>query len=109
MSGVERAADASLDGTGAPDSAVENEGFHIGKFPMMKDQEHKINARGLSAPGPRLMVEAALARSSYPSIRVVVSDKAAADDLLDYFSDKRDKIVVDQVGGDFHVIIDFED
>lgn len=73
---------------------------------MTSEQELKINARGLSAPGPRLMVETALAKGEYGSIRVVVSNMEAARDLEEYFTQKRNTVKVDQVGEDFHVLVD---
>lgn len=76
---------------------------------MTSEQELKINARGLSVPGPRLMVETALAKGRYRSIRIVVSDKAAVADLQEYFAGKNQEVKVDQVGGEFHVLVDFED
>jgi TusA-related sulfurtransferase len=78
-------------------------------FRMKSEEELKINARGLSAPGPRLMVETALAKGRYGSIRVVVSDESAVSDLKEYFAGRNHEVKVDQVGEDFHVLVDFED
>jgi TusA-related sulfurtransferase len=76
---------------------------------MTKEQEIKINARGLSAPGPRLMAETALAKDRYRVMRVVVSDSDSADDLHEYFTNKGVSVKTDQVGEEFHVLLEFED
>jgi len=71
------------------------------------ENELKINARRLTAPGPRLMVEAALAKGSCRILRVVVSDRAAADDLEAYASELGAAFKIDQVGDEFHLIFEF--
>jgi TusA-related sulfurtransferase len=78
--------------------------------PMKARQELKINARGLSAPGPRLMVEAALAEGP-PSrfIRVVVSTLEAVDDLKAYFAERDAIVKVDNVGEEFHVMVELKE
>jgi TusA-related sulfurtransferase len=76
---------------------------------MTTRQELKINARGLSGPGPRLMVETALARTPSRFIRVVVSDSEAVDDLTAYFAERSASVKVDQVGADFHVLVDLKE
>ena len=76
---------------------------------MTTRHELKINARGLSAPGPRLMVETALARDPSRFLRVVVSDSDAVDDLTAYFAERNASVKVDQVGEDFHVLVDLKD
>lgn len=76
---------------------------------MTTRAELKINARGLSAPGPRLMVETALAKNPSRFLRVVVSDAAAVEDLQQYFAGRNADVKVDQVGEDFHVLVDLKD
>jgi len=71
------------------------------------EEEIKVNARGLSSPGPRLMVENALARKSCRLLRVVVSSREAVDDIQAHFSGQKLKISVDQIGEDYHVFIQF--
>ena len=73
---------------------------------MSTDDEIKINARGLSAPGPRLMVETALEKQSGGILRVVVTTQSAMEDLTAYFADKRIKTKVDKVGDEYHVLAD---
>ena len=76
---------------------------------MPTRQELKINARGLSAPGPRLMVETALSRNPSRFLRVVVSDSEAVDDLRVYFEERNAIVTIDQVGTDFHVLVDLKE
>jgi TusA-related sulfurtransferase len=72
------------------------------------DREIRINARGLSAPGPRLMVESALGGTERPElIRVVVSSQAAADDLREFLSGDGASVEIDVVGSEFHVLARF--
>jgi TusA-related sulfurtransferase len=76
---------------------------------MTTRAELKINARGLSAPGPRLMVETAMAKNPNRFLRVVVSESAAVEDLREYFAGRDADVKVDQVGEDFHVLVDLKD
>lgn len=80
-----------------------------GKQKMADENELKINARGLSAPGPRLMVKTALEENPRRSLRVVVSNTEAADDLNAYVAEIGATAKVDQVGEEFHVFVDFGD
>jgi TusA-related sulfurtransferase len=75
---------------------------------MKVERELKINARGLSAPGPRLMVETTLKKNPCQLLRVVVSNVEAVEDLEDFFKTKQAKVNVDQVGEEFHVLVEFE-
>lgn len=74
---------------------------------MPVNAEITINARGLSAPGPRLMVETHREKRSLRVVRVVVSSQAAADDLRDHYTAIGASITSDEVGGEIHVVIDF--
>ncbi len=76
---------------------------------MSNEHEIKVNARGLSAPGPRWMVKTALAKHSRVPLRVVVSDIEAVNDLAVYLSELNLISRVDQIGEEYHVIIQFED
>ena len=69
------------------------------------EDELKINARGLSSPGPRLMVENALDVNPGKIIRAIVSSLEAAEDLREHFSKGNFRISVDQVGEEYHVFI----
>jgi TusA-related sulfurtransferase len=76
---------------------------------MSTRHELKINAKGLSGPGPRMMVETALESNPSRFLRVVVSDESAVEDLKVYFQDRGAVVTIDQVGGDFHVLVDLKE
>ncbi len=72
------------------------------------DHELRINARGLSAPGPRLMLNSALAGIDRPEyVRVVVSNQGAADDLREFLAEAGASVEIDAVGSEFHVLARF--
>jgi TusA-related sulfurtransferase len=73
------------------------------------EREVKINARGLSAPGPRMMVETALAKAPCKVMRVVVSNSQALEDLREFFASRRATVKIDQVGEEYHLVASFED
>jgi hypothetical protein len=55
------------------------------------------------------MVETALARNPNRFLRVVVSDSEAVEDLKVYFAERDATVNVDQVGEDYHVLVDLKD
>jgi len=67
----------------------------------------KVNARGLSNPGPRLMVETVLAKGPCRLMRVIVSNKDAAKDLEAYFQSLKAAVDIDRVGEEYHILADF--
>ncbi len=69
--------------------------------------ELRINARGLSVPGPRLMVQSALEKGRPALVRVVVSTSEGARDVGAYLAGCGASIEIDQVGAEFHVIATF--
>jgi TusA-related sulfurtransferase len=71
------------------------------------ENDVRINARGLSAPGPRLMTEALLARGRPETLRVVVSTRGAADDVRAYLETAGAEVEIDGVGEEFHVLARF--
>jgi TusA-related sulfurtransferase len=71
------------------------------------DGELRINARGLSVPGPRLMVQSALEKGRPGSMRVVVSTREGAHDVTSYLSGMGASVEIDQVGEEFHVLARF--
>ena len=71
------------------------------------DHEVRVNARGLSAPGPRLMASAALDRERPALMRIVVSNAPAADDVRLYLEERGATVEVDHVGDEFHVLARF--
>jgi TusA-related sulfurtransferase len=73
------------------------------------DRELRINARGLSKPGPRLMVEAALEKGQPTFLRVVVSGREAADDVGAFLQASGAVVEIDAVGDEIHVLARFPD
>jgi len=73
---------------------------------MTTDKDIKINARGLSNPGPRMMVESAISQREFKTMRVVVSNKDALKDLQSYFSSIGATFEADQIGDDYHILVD---
>ena len=69
--------------------------------------ELRINARGLSVPGPRLMVQSALEKERPLVMRVVVSTDEGARDVGVYLTGCGASVEIDQVGAEFHVIAHF--
>lgn len=67
----------------------------------------KVNARGLSNPGPRLMVETVLAKGPCRMMRVIVSNEDAAKDLEAYFASLNAGVDIDRIGEEFHILADF--
>jgi TusA-related sulfurtransferase len=75
---------------------------------MDSEKVIKINARGLSSPGPRLMVETALEKGPFEMLRVVVSNRAAALDLEQYLTGLKAKVEIDVIGEEYHILAAFE-
>jgi hypothetical protein len=73
------------------------------------ERELKINARGLSAPGPRLMIKTAIENGHKRRMRVVVSTMEAAEDVVQYLGESGVIAKIDQVGEEFHVITESEE
>lgn len=69
--------------------------------------ELRINARGLSSPGPRLMVESALEKGLPELLRVVVSGREAADDVGACIETHGGNYEIDTVGDEIHVLARF--
>jgi len=69
--------------------------------------ELRINARGLTVPGPRLMVQSALENGHPAVVRVVVSNDEGARDVEGYLTDAGASVEIDQVGAEYHVIAQF--
>jgi TusA-related sulfurtransferase len=69
--------------------------------------ELRINARGLSVPGPRLMVQSALEKGRPAVVRVVVSSDESARDVGGYLTGEGASVEIDHVGSEFHVIAQF--
>jgi len=70
----------------------------------VKENELKINARGLSNPGPRMMVKTAIEEQVCDKIRVVVTSIAAVGDLEDYFESIGATCEIDEIGDEYHIL-----
>jgi TusA-related sulfurtransferase len=75
---------------------------------MADDRELKINARGLSVPGPRMMTITAMESNPGRRMRVVVSTLEAAEDVRQFLGKRGVIANIDQVGEEFHVITELE-
>ena len=73
---------------------------------MLNKEEEKIIAKGLRPPGPLFMVKKQIAGIDSKRLRVIVSNKEAADELVRYFEERRAKAEIDMAGDDYHVIVD---
>ncbi|MDH4037283.1 MAG: hypothetical protein OEX18_14125 [Candidatus Krumholzibacteria bacterium] len=73
------------------------------------DREIRINARGLSKPGPRLMVASALEKGRPLLMRVVVSGREAAEDVGAFLQSAGAVTEIDAVGDEIHVLARFPD
>ena len=72
-------------------------------MPDKDENTLRINARGLSGHGPRLMVQSALASASQTVLRVVVSNQEAADDVMQYLESLGGTTEMDHIGNEFYV------
>jgi TusA-related sulfurtransferase len=70
------------------------------------NDEERIMARGLKPPGPLLLVKKRLKTSDAVRIRVIVSSREAAEDLVNYFESRGATTELDRTGEDFHVVAD---
>ena len=68
------------------------------------ERELRVNARGLSKPGPRLMLETALEKGLPDFVRVVVSGREAAEDVGAYLEGTGAAVEIDAVGDEIHVL-----
>ena len=75
----------------------------------MGESELKINARGLSNPGPRMMVKSAIEGQNCKRIRVVVNNTEAVKDLEAYFDSVGATVDVDEIGDEFHILVTIAD
>jgi len=71
------------------------------------ERELRVNARGLSKPGPRLMVETALEKGRPDFVRVVVSGREAAEDVAAFLEGTGAAVEIDAVGDEVHVLARF--
>jgi len=70
------------------------------------NEEERIMARGLNPPGPLLIVKKRLKTIDAIRIRVIVSSREAAEDLVNYFETRGAPSEIDRAGEDYHVVVD---
>ncbi len=70
------------------------------------NDEERIMARGLKSPGPLLIVKKRLRDIDAVRIRVIVSSRETADDLVNFFETRGAAAEIDLAGDDFHVVVD---
>ena len=72
----------------------------------LNQSEERISARGLRPPGPLLLVKKRLRDTEASRLRVIVSNREAADEIIEYLRSRGARAEVDQAGDDYHVIAD---
>ena len=68
--------------------------------------EERIVARGLKSPGPLLIVKKRLKTLDAGRVRVIVSSRDAAEDVVNYFETRGAATEIDRAGEDYHVVVD---
>lgn len=63
-------------------------------------------ARGLKSPGPLLLVKKRLKSGDVVRMRIIVSSREAAEDLVNFFESRGATAELDRTGEDFHVVAD---
>ncbi len=71
----------------------------------MPQTEIKINARGLSNPGPRMMVQNAIDKGA-TRMRIVVSSAEAIEDLKAFLASKTSTVRIDEIGEEWHMVVE---
>jgi len=69
-------------------------------------EEKRVVARGLSSPGPLLLVRKRLDEYRGGRLRVIVSYDDAADELVEFFMKKGARVELDHAREDIHVVVD---
>ena len=76
----------------------------------MENIEEKILAKGLSPPGPLLIVKKRLKEGIRAQhLRIIVSNPESMDELVYYFEKRGAETKTDRAGEDYHVIADLAD
>ncbi len=76
---------------------------------LMENDCRKIMARGLKPPAPLLLVKNEMKTINTNMIRVIVSNREAVDELVEYFESNGAETEIDTVGNDYHVVVDLSD
>jgi hypothetical protein len=73
---------------------------------VANNDEERITAKGLKSPGPLLIVKKRLAERGAFRMRVIVSNREAAEELVAFFEARGGVAEIDPAGEDFHVVAD---
>ncbi len=65
-----------------------------------------IIAKGLKPPGPLLVVKKKLQTVTSERVRIIVSNREAVDEIVDYLKGIEAPYELDRAGDDYHIIID---
>ncbi len=68
--------------------------------------EERVIARGLRSPGPLLLVRNRVRETGAARLRVIVSDRTAAEEVAAFLVARGAPAEIDVVGEEFHVIAD---
>ena len=73
---------------------------------MKTNNEERVIAKGLNPPGPLLIVKKKVKSMQGGSLRIIVSNREAADELIEYFRSRSAEAEIDMAGDDYHVVVD---
>jgi TusA-related sulfurtransferase len=75
----------------------------------MIKKEEKLIARGLSPPGPMMMLRKKIEEIEMSgNLRVIVSSAEAADEIISFSKEISAEYELDRVGDDYHVLINLD-
>jgi TusA-related sulfurtransferase len=72
----------------------------------INNDEERIVARGLRPPGPLLLLRKRLRDIDAARLRVIVSSREAAEEIVSFLEARGARAEVDRAGDDYHVIAD---
>lgn len=72
----------------------------------MNSYEERIIARGLRSPGPLLLLKKRMREIEAIRLRIIVSYRDAANEIIAFLSQRGAKCEIDSAGNEFHVIAD---
>ena len=70
------------------------------------NDEERVIARGLRSPGPVLLVRTRARETGAARLRVIVSDRKAAEEVAAFLAARGAPAEIDAVGDEYHVIAD---
>jgi len=69
-------------------------------------EETHIIAKGLKPPGPLLIVKKKLQAIDSERVRIIVSNREAVDEIVEYLDEIKAPYELDRAGDDYHIIVD---